>query len=88
MVERHPPEVNTPWLRQEYFFFSVYTLKFRKTTRLILKRIKYLTTMYILIMFICFLNLLQKNNVFYIILSLADIVSLYSLNIKKEKKLK
>lgn len=52
------------------------------------KRIKYLTTMYILIMFICFLNLLQKNSVIYIILSLADIVSLYSLNIKKEKKLK
>ena len=52
------------------------------------KRIKYLTTMYILIMFICFLNLLQKNSVIYIILSLADIISLYSLNIKKEKKLK
>ena len=49
------------------------------------KRIKYLTTMYILIMFICFLNLLQKNSVIYIILSLADIISLYSLNIKKEK---
>ncbi len=46
-------------------------------------RIKYLSIMYIFIMFFCFLNLMRNNNIIYFLLSLADIISLYSLNIKK-----
>lgn len=46
-------------------------------------RIKYLSIMHIFIMFFCFLNLMRNNNIIYFLLSLADIISLYSLNIKK-----
>lgn len=46
-------------------------------------RIKYLSIMYIFIMFFCFLNLMRNNNIIYFLLSLADIIGLYSLNIKK-----
>lgn len=46
-------------------------------------RIKYLSIMYIFIMFFCSLNLMKNNNIIYFLLSLADIISLYSLNIKK-----
>lgn len=46
-------------------------------------RIKYLSIMYIFIMFFCSLNLTRDNNIIYFLLSLADIISLYSLNIKK-----
>ncbi len=49
------------------------------------KRIKYLSIMYILIMFICTLNLVRANNIIYLILSIADIISLYSLSLKKLK---
>ena len=51
------------------------------------KKIKYLSTMYILIMFICSLNLIRENNIFYIILSILDIISLYSLSLKTNGKL-
>lgn len=51
------------------------------------KKIKYLSTMYILIMFICSLNLIRENNIFYIILSILDIISLYSLSLKNNGKL-
>ena len=50
------------------------------------KKIKYLSTMYILIMFICSLNLIKENNIIYIILSIADVVSLYSLSLKNNEK--
>lgn len=48
-------------------------------------KIKYLSIMYILIMFICTLNLVRVNNIIYLILSIADIISLYSLSLKKLK---
>lgn len=48
-------------------------------------KIKYLSIMYILIMFICTLNLVRANNIIYLILSIADIISLYSLSLKKLK---
>ena len=48
-------------------------------------KIKYLSIMYILIMFICTLNLVRGNNIIYLILSIADIISLYSLSLKKLK---
>lgn len=48
-------------------------------------KIKYLSIMYILIMFICTLNLIRANNIIYLILSIADIISLYSLSLKKLK---
>lgn len=48
-------------------------------------KIKYLSIMYILIMFICSLNLVRANNIIYLILSIADIISLYSLSLKKLK---
>lgn len=51
------------------------------------QKIKYLSTMYILIMFICSLNLIRENNIFYIILSILDIISLYSLSLKTNGKL-
>lgn len=46
---------------------------------------KYLSIMYILIMLICTLNLVRVNNIIYLILSIADIISLYSLSLKKLK---
>ena len=48
-------------------------------------KIKYLSIMYILIMLICTLNLVRVNNIIYLILSIADIISLYSLCLKKLK---
>lgn len=48
-------------------------------------KIKYLNIMYILIMLICTLNLVRVNNIIYLILSIADIISLYSLCLKKLK---
>lgn len=51
------------------------------------KKIEYLSTMYILIMFICSLNLIRENNIIYIILSILDIISLYSLSLKNNGKL-
>ncbi len=48
-------------------------------------KIKYLSIMYILIMLICTLNLVRVNNIIYLILSIADIISLYSLSLKKLK---
>lgn len=48
-------------------------------------KIKYLSIMHILIMFICTLNLVRVNNIIYLILSIADIISLYSLSLKKLK---
>ena len=48
-------------------------------------KIKYLSIMYILIMLICTLNLVRANNIIYLILSIADIISLYSLSLKKLK---
>ena len=48
-------------------------------------KIKYLSIMYILIMFICTFNLVRVNNIIYLILSIADIISLYSLSLKKLK---
>lgn len=48
-------------------------------------KIKYLSIMYILIMLICTLNLVRVNNIIYLILSIADIISLYSLCLRKLK---
>lgn len=48
-------------------------------------KIKYLSIMYILIMLICTLNLVRVNNIIYLILSIVDIISLYSLSLKKLK---
>lgn len=48
-------------------------------------KIKYLSIMYILIMLICTLNLVRVNNIIYLILSIADIISLYSICLKKLK---
>lgn len=51
-------------------------------------KIKYLGVMYVFIMFICCFNLLINNNVIYIILSIADIISLGNLAIVEKLKKK
>ena len=52
-------------------------------------RVKYIGIMYVLIMFICCFNLIKDNNIFYIILSIADMISLCNLAVmEKIKKVK
>lgn len=52
-------------------------------------RVKYIGIMYVLIMFICCFNLIKDNNIFYIILSIVDMISLCNLAVmEKIKKVK
>ena len=52
-------------------------------------RVKYIGIMYVLIMFICCFNLIKDNNIIYIILSIADMISLCNLAVmEKIKKVK
>lgn len=52
-------------------------------------RVKYIGVMYVLIMLICCFNLIKDNNIFYIILSIADMLSLCNLAVmEKIRKVK
>ena len=52
-------------------------------------RVKYIGVMYVLIMLICCFNLIKDNNIVYIILSIADMLSLCNLAVmEKIKKVK
>ena len=52
-------------------------------------RVKYIVVMYVLIMLICCFNLIKDNNIVYIILSIADMLSLCNLAVmEKIRKVK
>ena len=52
-------------------------------------RVKYIGVMYVLIMLICCFNLIKDNNIVYIILSIADMLSLCNLAVmEKIRKVK